>query len=36
MLVRNNIILVVRVYRLILWRDIDLFSRKFEAGEVFE
>jgi hypothetical protein len=36
MLVRNDIILVVRVYRLMLWRDIDLFSRKLEAGEVLE
>jgi hypothetical protein len=36
MLVGHDIIFIVGVYWLVLWWDIDLFSRKFEAREVFE
>jgi hypothetical protein len=36
MLVGHNIVFIVRVYGLMLWWDIDLFSRKLEAREVFE
>jgi hypothetical protein len=36
MLVGHDIIFIVRVYWLMLWWDIDLFSRKLEAREVLE
>jgi hypothetical protein len=36
MLIGNNVVFVVRVYRLVLWWDIDLFGRKLETREVFE
>jgi hypothetical protein len=35
-LVGHNVIFIVRVDWLMLWWDIDLFSRKFEPREVFE
>jgi hypothetical protein len=36
MLIRNNVVFVVRVYRLVLWWYVDLFGWQLEAGEVFE
>jgi len=36
MLIGNDVVFVVGVYRLVLWWDIDLFSRKLETREVFE
>jgi hypothetical protein len=36
MLIRNDIIFVIRVYRLVLWWDIDFLGGKLEAREVFE
>ena len=36
MLVGHNIILVIRVYRLVLWRNVDFLCRELEAREVFE
>lgn len=36
MLVGYNIILVIRIYRLMLWWNVDLFSWELETREVFE
>ena len=36
MLVGHDVIFIVGVYRLVLRRNIDLFSRKLETREVFE
>jgi len=36
MLIGHDIVFVVGVYRLVLWWDIDLFSRKLKAREVLE
>jgi hypothetical protein len=36
MLIGHDVVFVIRVYRLVLWWDIDLFGRKLETGEVFE
>jgi hypothetical protein len=36
MLVGHNVVFVVRVYGLMLWWDVNFFSRKLETREVFE
>jgi hypothetical protein len=36
MLIGNDVIFVIRVYRLVLWWDIDFLGGKLEAREVFE
>lgn len=36
MLIGHDIILVIRVYRLVLWWDVDLFGWQLKAREVFE
>lgn len=36
MLVRHEIFLVVRIERLMLWRDKDFFGGELDAREVFE
>jgi hypothetical protein len=36
MLVGNDVVFVVGVYRLVLWWDIYLFGGKLETREVFE
>jgi hypothetical protein len=36
MLIGYNVVLIVRIYRLVLWWDIDLFGGQLETREVFE
>ena len=36
MLIGYDVVFIVRVYGLMLWRDIDLFGRKLETREVLE
>jgi hypothetical protein len=36
MLIGYNVVLIVRIYRLVLWWDIGLFGGQLETREVFE